>query len=87
MIRLLKDNTRDDTNASNPIGNHNSNHDMADKDEMIVQLQHQLQCAQSQIYTADLIRKELEDTIEAEQYTWELLVQDLEREITALNSS
>jgi hypothetical protein len=60
---------------------------MADKDEMIVQLQHQLQCAQSQINTADLIRKELEDTIEAEQYTWELRVQDLERETTALNSS
>jgi hypothetical protein len=53
---------------------------------MVVELSQQLHEAQSKLVTADLIRKELEDTIEAEQYTWELRVQDLEREVNELKA-
>jgi hypothetical protein len=56
----------------------------ASQNATIADLQRQLQEAQAKITTADLIRKELEDTIEAEQYTWELRVQDLERETAEL---
>jgi chromosome segregation ATPase len=51
------------------------------RDAVIGELQVQLDRAHAQILTADMIRKELEDTLEAEQYTWELRVQDQEREI------
>lgn len=51
---------------------------------VVVELTEQLQDLQNKLMTADLIRKELEDTIEAEQYTWELRVQDLEREVHEL---
>jgi chromosome segregation ATPase len=48
------------------------------------ELQVQLDRAHAQILTADMVRKELEDTLEAEQYTWELRVQDQERHIAIL---
>jgi chromosome segregation ATPase len=53
-------------------------------DERIGELQVQLDRAHAQILTADMVRKELEDTLEAEQYTWELRVQDQERQIVEL---
>lgn len=48
------------------------------------ELQIQLDRAHAQMLTADMIRKELEDTLEAEQYTWELRTADQERQIAAL---
>jgi chromosome segregation ATPase len=54
------------------------------KDAKVGELQVQLDRAHAQILTADMVRKELEDTLEAEQYTWELRVQDQEREIVSL---
>lgn len=48
------------------------------------ELQVQLDRAHAQILTADMVRKELEDTLEAEQYTWELRLQDQERECELL---
>jgi len=53
-------------------------------DGQVGELQIQLDRAHAQILTADMIRKELEDTLEAEQYTWELRVQDQERTIAQL---
>uniref|UniRef100_A0A7S2Y9Y2 Uncharacterized protein n=1 Tax=Entomoneis paludosa TaxID=265537 RepID=A0A7S2Y9Y2_9STRA len=50
-------------------------------DARVGELQVQLDRAHAQILTADMVRKELEDTLEAEQYTWELRVQDQERQI------
>ena len=58
-------------------------HAMA-KEERVGELQVQLDRAHAQILTADMVRKELEDTLEAEQYTWELRVQDQERTIADL---
>jgi hypothetical protein len=52
---------------------------------VISELQVQLDRAHAQLATADMVRKELEDTLEAEQYTWELRVQDQEREISELS--
>ncbi|KAG7352466.1 hypothetical protein IV203_008514 [Nitzschia inconspicua] len=54
------------------------------KDAKVGELQVQLDRAHAQILTADMVRKELEDTLEAEQYTWELRVQDQERHIASL---
>mmetsp|Transcript_5068 Transcript_5068/g.12436 ORF Transcript_5068/g.12436 Transcript_5068/m.12436 type:complete len:928 (-) Transcript_5068:180-2963(-) len=54
------------------------------KDGHVGELQVQLDRAHAQILTADMVRKELEDTLEAEQYTWELRIQDQERQITKL---
>jgi chromosome segregation ATPase len=54
------------------------------RDAKVGELQIQLDRAHAQILTADMVRKELEDTLEAEQYTWELRVQDQERQITLL---
>jgi chromosome segregation ATPase len=54
------------------------------KEERVGELQVQLDRAHAQILTADMVRKELEDTLEAEQYTWELRVQDQERTIQQL---
>jgi len=54
------------------------------KNAKVGELQIQLDRAHAQILTADMVRKELEDTLEAEQYTWELRVQDQERQITRL---
>ena len=54
------------------------------KNEKVGELQVQLDRAHAQILTADMVRKELEDTLEAEQYTWELRVQDQERQIVQL---
>ncbi len=67
----------------------NSAHSRGDKDnnsknEKVGELQVQLDRAHAQILTADMVRKELEDTLEAEQYTWELRVQDQERQIAKL---
>ena len=56
----------------------------ASLDARIGELQVQLDRAHAQILTADMVRKELEDTLEAEQYTWELRVQDQERHIQEL---
>lgn len=53
-------------------------------DARLGELQVQLDRAHAQILTADMVRKELEDTLEAEQYTWELRVQDQERAIQLL---
>ena len=53
-------------------------------DARVGELQVQLDRAHAQILTADMVRKELEDTLEAEQYTWELRVQDQERQIQEL---
>jgi chromosome segregation ATPase len=53
-------------------------------DSRIGELQVQLDRAHAQMLTADMVRKELEDTLEAEQYTWELRVQDQERTIDQL---
>eukprot|EP00934_Nitzschia_sp_Nitz4_P004763 Nitzschia sp. Nitz4//scaffold476_size6971//665//3403//NITZ4_009164-RA/size6971-processed-gene-0.5-mRNA-1//1//CDS//3329552718//4753//frame0 len=55
------------------------------RDSQVGELQVQLDRAHAQIITADMVRKELEDTLEAEQYTWELRVQDQERQIAELN--
>jgi len=52
----------------------------ADAEELHVELDR----AHAQILTADMVRRELEDTLEAEQYTWELRVQDQERTIQQL---
>ena len=54
------------------------------KNAKVGELQVQLDRAHAQILTADMVRKELEDTLEAEQYTWELRVQDQERQIVRL---
>ena len=54
------------------------------KNGKVGELQVELDRAHAQILTADMVRKELEDTLEAEQYTWELRVQDQERQITKL---
>ena len=54
------------------------------KNEKVGELEVQLDRAHAQILTADMVRKELEDTLEAEQYTWELRVQDQERQIVKL---
>jgi hypothetical protein len=51
------------------------------RDARVGELQVQLDRAHAQILTADMVRKELEDTLEAEQYTWELRVQEQERTI------
>lgn len=56
------------------------------KDARVGELQVQLDRAHAQILTADMVRKELEDTLEAEQYTWELRVQDQERQIEILQN-
>ncbi|CAJ1946100.1 unnamed protein product [Cylindrotheca closterium] len=53
-------------------------------DGQVGELQIQLDRAHAQILTADMVRKELEDTLEAEQYTWELRVQDQERTIALM---
>mmetsp|Transcript_643 Transcript_643/g.768 ORF Transcript_643/g.768 Transcript_643/m.768 type:complete len:866 (-) Transcript_643:82-2679(-) len=55
------------------------------KDQILGELQVQLDRAHAQILTANVVRKELEDTLEAEQYTWELRVQDQERQIIFLH--
>lgn len=47
-------------------------------------VQTQLDQAHAQLLTADMVRKELEDTLEAEQYTWDLRVQEQERTIVEL---
>ena len=67
----------------------NSNHNREllvdnNKNAKVGELQVQLDRAHAQILTADMVRKELEDTLEAEQYTWELRVQDQERQIVLL---
>jgi len=49
-----------------------------------VELQNEVDKAHAQLLTADMVRRELEDTLEAEQYTWELRVQDQERTIAQL---
>lgn len=54
------------------------------REEYVGELQVQLDRAHAQILTADMVRKELEDTLEAEQYTWELRVQDQDRTIDSL---
>ncbi|KAL3920170.1 MAG: hypothetical protein SGILL_003397 [Bacillariaceae sp.] len=66
------------------VANHNTNGPDLSKDAKVGELQVQLDRAHAQILTADMVRKELEDTLEAEQYTWDLRAQDQEREIVAL---
>ncbi|GKY99824.1 hypothetical protein MPSEU_000936200 [Mayamaea pseudoterrestris] len=60
----------------------NHSHDAASaQDARIGEMQVELDRAHAQILTANMVRKELEDTLEAEQYTWDLRVQDQERMI------
>ena len=54
------------------------------KEQVVGEMQVQLDRAHAQILTADMVRKELEDTLEAEQYTWELRVQDQERQLVQM---
>lgn len=54
------------------------------RDSLVGELQVQLDRAHAQLLTSDMVRKELEDTLEAEQYTWDLRVQDQERTIATL---
>ena len=61
-----------------------SSYNAASMDARVGELQVQLDRAHAQILTADMARKELEDTLEAEQYTWELRVQDQEHQIVEL---
>jgi chromosome segregation ATPase len=66
------------------VDNDAATRDTADshaRDSRIGELQVQLDRAHAQILTADMVRKELEDTLEAEQYTWELRVQEQDRAI------
>ncbi|KAL3942766.1 MAG: hypothetical protein SGARI_000158, partial [Bacillariaceae sp.] len=69
---------------TNVQSTHNHGHPDLSKDAKVGELQVQLDRAHAQILTADMVRKELEDTLEAEQYTWDLRAQDQERQITAL---
>jgi len=54
------------------------------RNSAVGEFQVQLDRAHAQILTADMVRKELEDTLEAEQYTWELKLQDQDRECETL---
>ena len=73
------------TKIQNINNNSSSLHSRDDnKNAKVGELQVQLDRAHAQILTADMVRKELEDTLEAEQYTWELRVQDQERQIAKL---
>ncbi|GAX18149.1 hypothetical protein FisN_25Hh132 [Fistulifera solaris] len=58
--------------------------DLGHQRGMLADFQVELDKAHAQLLTADMVRKELEDTLEAEQYTWELRVQDQERTIQQL---
>lgn len=95
QLLLLKQQQRQQSKSSSQ--SINENHSLASstmqttesqmalaKEEKVGELQVQLDRAHAQILTADMIRKELEDTLEAEQYTWELRVQDQERTIVEL---
>ena len=73
---------RDENNMMNTSTNRSLHSDATDG--RVGELQVQLDRAHAQIITADMVRKELEDTLEAEQYTWELRVQDQERTIKQL---
>lgn len=57
---------------------------MSATDARVGELQTELDKYHAQLLTADMVRKELEDTLEAEQYTWELKLQDQERTIQQL---
>ena len=75
------------TDSSTTTGStapHNQN--STNQDQRLGELQLQLDRAHAQMVTADMVRKELEDTLEAEQYTWELRVQDQERQIAELTT-
>lgn len=78
QLEKVQTTQRDGTTNSSIDGSTN-------RDAVIGELQVQLDRAHAQILTADMVRKELEDTLEAEQYTWELRVQDQEREIADLS--
>jgi chromosome segregation ATPase len=79
--RSMQDNTNGNTNNNN---NNATNDTAIMMQKQAQELQLQLDRAHAQILTADMVRKELEDTLEAEQYTWELRVQDQERQIAEL---
>ena len=84
----LRNNNNNHNNNNNPPSSSlpdNNYYNYSDaKDARVGELQVQLDRAHAQILTADMVRKELEDTLEAEQYTWELRVQDQERTILQL---
>mmetsp|Transcript_12487 Transcript_12487/g.18327 ORF Transcript_12487/g.18327 Transcript_12487/m.18327 type:complete len:831 (-) Transcript_12487:2564-5056(-) len=77
-LRSEKENTKNQMKSQMQVMESHS------KDQIVGELQVQLDRAHAQILTADMVRKELEDTLEAEQYTWELRVQDQERQIVLL---
>jgi chromosome segregation ATPase len=80
-------NNRGVSSASSVMTDENTHaNQSASRDAVIGELQVQLDRAHAQILTADMVRKELEDTLEAEQYTWELRVQDQERTIAELQA-
>jgi chromosome segregation ATPase len=69
--------------VSNNTNHQNSNGNTNDTSNTI-DMQTQLDQAHAQLLTADMVRKELEDTLEAEQYTWDLREQEQERTIQSL---
>lgn len=87
ITKQLEESQRRQQQQQQEINNstHNREQHMDDnKNAKVGELEVQLDRAHAQILTADMVRKELEDTLEAEQYTWELRVQDQERQITRL---
>jgi chromosome segregation ATPase len=78
-IRQLKRNTT----ALPPPTNNNANNNNSNA-AVVGDMQTQLDQAHAQLLTADMVRKELEDTLEAEQYTWDLREQEQERTIQSL---
>jgi chromosome segregation ATPase len=55
-----------------------------EKDVQLAELQTSVDQLHAQLLTSDMVRRELEDTLEAEQYTWELRTQDQDRAIQLL---
>ena len=87
MKRQMESEKQAPTDSSTTTGStapHNQNN--TNQDQRLGELQLQLDRAHAQMVTADMVRKELEDTLEAEQYTWELRVQDQERQIAELTT-
>jgi chromosome segregation ATPase len=86
ITKQLEESQRRQQQQQQEINNsaHSRSQPQDNKNEKVGELQVQLDRAHAQILTADMVRKELEDTLEAEQYTWELRVQDQERQIARM---
>jgi hypothetical protein len=86
QLKHVAQQQHDDTTLSSShmsLSQQSQEHALA-KEERVGEMQVMLDRAHAQLLTADMVRKELEDTLEAEQYTWELRVQDQERTIVDL---